>query len=131
MLVELGVDINNKWNFNEKGDLELISYEDNLKQAIKKRLTTKLDELDLYYDNYGSSLQNMLGSRRNKDILKFVKIEIESCLSQEPRISAFEVEVTLNTDGIIEVKLELLVNEEELTYNMVINEDEVIEDGTG
>ena len=49
-LYELGVDIRSDFTF-ENGDLKLSKYEENLVQAICNRLTTNLDELELFYES--------------------------------------------------------------------------------
>ena len=57
---ELGVDINSSWNF-KNGDVVLVKYEDNIEQSIINRLSCKLDALDIFYDYYGSNLDEFLG----------------------------------------------------------------------
>ena len=63
-IVEYGVDICRDWTFQD-GDIKSISNTDNLNQAILNRLNTIQDELDSFYDDYGSFLQSFLGWKKN------------------------------------------------------------------
>ena len=128
-ITEFGTDIKNTWTFTDQGDLELVSNDDNIIQAILNRLNTRLDELDLYYDEYGSLLQNLLGYPSNEETLEFIRIEIETSLQNEPRLTDFEVTVTKQDKDKININLAIWYNGEELEYNLVINGDQ-IEDTT-
>ena len=128
-ITEFGTDIKNTWTFTDQGDLELVTNDDNILQAILNRLNTRLDELDLYYDEYGSLLQNLLGYPSNDETLEFIRIEIETSLQNEPRLTDFEVTVTKQDKDKINIDLAIWYNGEELEYNLVINGDQ-IEDTT-
>lgn len=128
-ITEFGTDIKNTWTFTDQGDLELVTNDDNILQAILNRLNTRLDELDLYYDEYGSLLQNLLGYPSNEETLEFIRIEIETSLQNEPRLTDFEVTVTKQDKDKINIDLAIWYNGEELEYNLVINGDQ-IEDTT-
>lgn len=128
-ITEFGTDIKNTWTFTDQGDLELVTNDDNIIQAILNRLNTRLDELDLYYDEYGSLLQNLLGYPSNEETLEFIRIEIETSLQNEPRLTDFEVTVTKQDKDKININLAIWYNGEELEYNLVINGDQ-IEDTT-
>lgn len=128
-ITEFGTDIKNTWTFTDQGDLELVTNDENIIQAILNRLNTRLDELDLYYDEYGSLLQNLLGYPSNEETLEFIRIEIETSLQNEPRLTDFEVTVTKQDKDKINIDLAIWYNGEELEYNLVINGDQ-IEDTT-
>ena len=92
ILYELGVDINSSFNFID-GDIQLIKYDDNLVQSIKNRLNTNLDELNLFYNNYGSVIIGFLGWKANEDTLNFIKSELETILQSEERLTSWDYTV--------------------------------------
>ena len=129
----IGTDINSKFTFNDFGDLELISDFDNIKQAIRNRLSCTLDDLDLYYEDYGSLLFQLLGMR-SSEALEFVKIEVETCIMQDPRVLDCEIEAEYQNDGKLLLSIGLTVgdseDEEELELNFILDKDnEVLNDG--
>ena len=56
---ECGVDIDSSFQFRD-GDLLLSEYDENLVQAVINRLNTNLEELDLFYEDYGSIFTKIL-----------------------------------------------------------------------
>ncbi len=84
-ILELGTDFNSSWEFNDEGDLNLVTNDSNLVQAISNRLNTRNGELDLFYSEYGSFLCNFLGWKKNDTTLEFMRIELDKALSQDPR----------------------------------------------
>jgi len=69
------------------GDFDTIAKEDNLVQAIITRLSTDEGELtDLGHADYGSRLSELMGEVNNAATRQRLKAEVQSCLSQEPRI---------------------------------------------
>lgn len=126
---EFGTDIHSSWSFYE-GDLKLTSNTDNIVQAVENRLSTNLDELDLYYVEYGSLLHNYLGEKRNEQTLEFINIEIENRLLLEPRLSDVEVETYFKENGGVGVNITGVSDEEELVMNLIISDNgEVSVDG--
>ena len=126
---EIGVDISSSWNFIN-GDLELVSNFDNIKQAILNRLNTVLGEMDLFYDDYGSALVNMLGLKASEENLEFIRLEIQNCLNSDNRIDDnFEIEIT-NEEGKVKVSVLIYFNEDtEINFDFIITgENEVEED---
>ena len=126
---ELGVDISSSWNFIN-GDLELVSNFDNMKQAILNRLNTVLGEMDLFYDDYGSALVNMLGLKASEENLEFIRLEIQNCLNSDNRIDDnFEIEIT-NEEGKVKVSVLIYFNDDtEINFDFIITgENEVEED---
>jgi len=126
---EIGVDISSSWNFIN-GDLELVSNFDNMKQAILNRLNTVLGEMDLFYDDYGSALVNMLGLKASEENLEFIRLEIQNCLNSDNRINDnFEIEIT-NEEGKVKVSVLIYFNDDtEINFDFIITgENEVEED---
>lgn len=125
-IVELGTDISSTWEFI-KGDLVLVNHTDNMRQAIKNRLSCPLDYLD--YDNYGSDIHSFLGGRKNDTVLDFLKIEIETRLIQDPRIQDFEVTTYIKEDENIGIDIDVNFDEDmDLSMSLVLNNEGVIED---
>lgn len=125
-IVELGTDISSTWEFS-KGDLVLVNHTDNMRQAIKNRLSCPLDYLD--YDNYGSDIHSFLGGRKNDTVLNFLKIEIETRLIQDPRIQDFEVTTYIKEDENIGIDIDVNFDEDmDLSMSLVLNNEGVIED---
>lgn len=125
-IVELGTDISSTWEFS-KGDLVLVNHTDNMRQAIKNRISCPLDYLD--YDNYGSDIHSFLGGRKNDTVLNFLKIEIETRLIQDPRIQDFEVTTYIKEDGNIGIDIDVNFDEDmDLSMSLVLNNEGVIED---
>ena len=125
-IVELGTDISSTWEFI-KGDLVLVNHTDNMRQAIKNRLSCPLDYLD--YDNYGSDIHSFLGGRKNNTVLDFLKIEIETRLIQDPRIQDFEVTTYIKEDENIGIDIDVNFDEDmDLSMSLVLNNEGVIED---
>lgn len=106
MVYELGTDINHQWTFH-KGDLQTITDNDNLKQAIYNRITTQDGTYQHFYNNYGSILNTYLGFKKNTTTLEFMKIELERVLLQDPRLQDFKLELDYDEKG---VKVDLTIN---------------------
>ena len=129
MVVDVyGTDINRKWEFTN-GDIDLVDESVNLGQAIVNRLNAGLDTYDLFYAKYGGILLEHLGDLNHPNIHEYIRIEIESILEQEPRIT--EVECTVNKTGTssveINLKVAVLGSDTVDEFNLVINEDSYIE----
>lgn len=70
-----------------KGDLDVISGEENLAQAIIHRLTTEEGELeDVGHADYGSRLYDIIGEPNNEMTRNRIRNTVRFALSQEPRI---------------------------------------------
>jgi len=106
---ELGVDIDNNYTFND-GDLKLSFYDDNLVQAISNRLNTQLNELSLFYTDYGSVFASFFGWRATDETLNFMKAELETVLEAEERVNDWEIDINYNGDGKVQIDLDLYPN---------------------
>ena len=126
-LYELGVDIRSDFTF-ENGDLKLSKYEENLVQAICNRLNTNLDELELFYEDYGSVLSSFIGWKANDETIEYMQKEIDIVLQDEPRIVDSEIEITYGGDGLMKINLNLTTSSEaEIEANLILNKDGTIE----
>lgn len=120
--MDIGTDINTNWSLNENGDLNLISDEDNLVQSVVNRLGCYRPVFEVYYDVYGGFLEEYFGWKRIDETLKLMKIEVDTILSQETRISSFTSELSYERDGSVKVGLDMIVNDEEIELNLVLND---------
>ncbi len=69
------------------GDIQTISNEANLGQAIVHRFRTRRGELlDIGRSSYGSRLYDFVGEPNNERTREMLKIATRECLSREPRI---------------------------------------------
>ena len=126
VLYECGVDIDSSFTFRD-GDLVLSEYEDNLVQAIVNRLNTDLDELELFYGDYGSVITGFLGWKQS-DALHYIKAELDNVLMKDPRIYQHESSIEYTGDGKLRIDLTIYTNNENIIgTNMVITPDGVIE----
>lgn len=104
VLYELGVDIHSSCTFIN-GDLALSSYTDNLIQAIINRLQTQLNELDWFYQDYGSILTDFLGWKANDETLQYMRAEINTVLSEEIRLDSYSCELEYTGEGTVRMQL--------------------------
>ena len=126
VLYELGVDINSTFSFKD-GDVQLISYDDNLVQSIQNKLNTNLNELDLFYEEYGSILSTFLGWKANDETIGFIKSELETILKSENRIASYEYTVEYQGDGKIRINLVLYPNMDySIATTLEVNEEGVV-----
>ena len=127
VLYDLGVDISSDLSFHD-GDLVLCKYEDNLVQSIVNRLNTDLDELDLFYEEYGSIQPTFLGWKATDKTIHYMQTEIATVLSKESRLSSFKVDVQYEGEGLIKINLVLYTTSSEIIEsNLVLGADGIIE----
>lgn len=120
----IGVDIKSSWDFNDQGDLLLVRDEENMVQAVTNRLTCWLSGLDLYYLEYGSVLTSFLGWKREDETLKFMRIELDNTLKQDPRMPDYDLDLEFNDNGGINMHLALHFNDmSDVEMSLVITED--------
>jgi phage baseplate assembly protein W len=80
---EIGADL----TVTLRGDLETVSGEKNLEQAIIARLSTEQGELyDIGHSEYGSRLHEAIGEINNEVTRRKIKAIVHECLTQESRI---------------------------------------------
>lgn len=123
---ELGTDFNNSWDFKD-GDLIFISNTDNLIQAITNRLNTRLGSMSDFYYNYGSYIRSFTGARKNEEMLEFIKLEVDSCLKQDPRLQNYNIIIEYGEKGRVHIYVTVIFDDEtELTLSLVLTEDGVV-----
>lgn len=106
IIYSLGVDLDSTMSFHDN-DLNLSKYEDNLVQSVVNRLNTSLDELTLFYEDYGSVFKSFFGWKANDETLGFIRAELETVLRSEPRIISWNFNVEYEGNGVLKVDLEL------------------------
>ena len=125
--MDLGTDIKTEWVFAD-GDLVLIREEDNLLQAVANRLSCYQPNLEVFYQLYGGFLVNYLGRKRKPELLEFMKIEVDTIVSQDPRINDFETELSFNDNMGVDIHLTVFQDEDEdISLNLVLNGEGVVE----
>jgi len=128
-----GIDIDSSFTFND-GDIVLSKYSDNLCQAITNRLNTDLDELELFYEDYGSVLSGFFGWKTNDETLGFIESELNIVLSKEPRIESFTSNLSYTDEGVLKIELTItpIGAGENIDVNLLLNnttgELEIIEE---
>ena len=105
----------------ENGDCELITDEDNMISACTRRLNTELDTT--LYDEYGSTLEGLLGFKKTNVNLQFINQTIHDCLSQDERISDCDVTSEYIQDGF-KASISLVCEDNELTFDYEYNSDD-------
>ncbi len=94
-----------------EGDLEIVSEEDNLAQAIIHRLMTEEGELaELGHPDYGSSLHDLIGRVNNEETRIKARALVLECLSNESRIKdVLNVNVKQNDSDPHRIDIEIAV----------------------
>lgn len=115
MVMNMYSDIDDKWSFNETGDLK-INY--NYRQSIKHRLLCPLHYLNIYYENYGSNLYQQLGERYNEEI---IFEEVSNALRQDVNIYNYEINQISFIDG--ELVLSLTINGDDIWFSYHIYDE--------
>jgi len=128
VLYQLGVDINSEFNFHD-GDLQLASYNDNLVQAVINRLNTKLNSLELFYEDYGSVLTSFFGWKTDNTTLNLMRIELDNTLKNETRLAGYSVDMEYQSDGLLHIDLTLYpTRETEINLDLVLNNNGDLEE---
>ena len=122
-----GTDIQRDWQFTD-GDLETVSEQANLGQAIINRLNTDDDWYTQFYTRYGGRLYEHFGDFNHPTIHEYIRIEVEDILSQDPRIQQVDCTVNKTTSNTVECNLKIRVigSDEIIELNLVINENSPI-----
>ena len=107
MVINLGTDITSDWNFTN-GDIDLVSGYPNVKQAIINRLNTDADFYNIFYPKYGGNLFEQMGELNHPTIHEYIRIEVESIVKQDPRISNVNATVTKNGSSSVDCELNVV-----------------------
>ena len=118
-----GTDIQRDWQFSD-GDIDLITGEANLGQAIVNRLNTDDDFYTQFYRRYGGRLYDHFGDLNHPTIHEYIRIEVEDILSQDPRIQQVDCTVNKTSNHEVECNLKIRVigSDEVVELNLIINE---------
>jgi len=94
-----------------EGDLDTVSGDDNLAQALIHRLTTEQGELDdIGHADYGSRLYEMVGQPNTDTTRAMIRNLVDRCLSEEPRVAEVtSVRATANAHDPSRVDIEITV----------------------
>lgn len=94
-----------------EGDLDTVSGDDNLAQALIHRLTTEQGELDdIGHADYGSRLYEMVGEPNSEGTRAMIRNLVDRCLSEEPRVAEVRsVRATANAHDPTRVDIEITV----------------------
>ena len=124
---ECGVDIDSSFQFHD-GDLLLAEYDENLVQAVINKLNTNLEELELFYEGYGSIFTSFLGWRTTEETKHYMKTEIATVLRKEPRLSSFDINLEYTDIGTLKINLDLYTTDGSiLESNLVLGADGIVE----
>ena len=130
VLYDLGVDIGSEFTFVD-GDLKLASYDTNLVQAVVNRLNTRLNSLDLFYEDYGSVLTSFFGWKANTATIELIRVELDTTLRNEQRIADYSAEIEYDAGGVLHIDLSLTpISGVDVDVNLILNsmgELEVVE----
>lgn len=118
----IGTDFNSNWQFTDDGDLNLVSGEENLVQAIRNRLLCPAGSLNLFYADYGSVISKYYGWKKNETTLKFLEIDLKACLDQDPRINDYIVELSYIEKGV-KIDLNIDLTDEDFELSLVLTRD--------
>ena len=128
VISDLGTDINSSWEFKD-GDLNTVSDKKNLIQATRNRLNNVLDSLDDFYIEYGSILWRFMGWKSEDTTLKFMDIEIQNCLNQDPRLTDYNLELSYGDKDTVNIDITVYFDDDtEFDMNYVLSTDGVVEE---
>jgi len=118
--ITLGSDL----TISPSGDLETVSEEYNLGQAIVNRLRTRQGELaDIGHALYGSHLYELVGEPNNERTRELAKLYARESIAQDPRVSeivSIIVEVPKDNPNRIDVNISVLPIGRTTVLNIVL-----------
>lgn len=109
-------DVNNDWDFNESGDLDLTT---DYSQSLSNRLKCSTEHLRIYYSNYGSGLMDLIGTDYDKNKALFI---LNETLANDKNIGVFNIDELDYIDNVLKVFLTV----DGLDIELVISGDEVL-----
>lgn len=116
-----GIDIDRRWLLHGN-DLLLVDGYDNLFQAIRNRLSCKLDDMAYFYDGYGSRLRSFLGQPLQPSVLQGIANEVVRCLSNEPRLSECKCDVARSGQNNVLLKVTGIIDEDDdFEFNFLLD----------
>lgn len=122
----MGTDIRRDYAF-VNGDIILTTGVFNMGQAVLNRLSLYLGDYDIFYAKYGSTIMDEMGELNHPTIHEYIRIEIEECLKQDPRIRSSSARVYKKDNHTVQADLTvLLINDTELELNLILTDDNTI-----
>lgn len=116
---ELGVDL----SVSASGDLDIITDELNLGQAIVHRLRTVLGELyDIGRSGYGSHLYDLIGEPNNETTRERARLIVRQTLEREPRVKQIRmisVEPRADRPDVVDIEISVIAIETNVPLNIV------------
>lgn len=96
---------------SSSGDLDTVSEEFNLGQAIVNRIRTKQGELsELGHSLYGSRLYELVGEPNNERTRKLARLYTRDCVSRDPRVKEiFNISVEVPKDDPYRININVSV----------------------
>jgi len=99
----------------ENGDLQTVSEEENIAQAIVHRLSTEEGELDdIGHADYGSRLYQIVGEPNSEETRSRIRNVVEYALSQDPRIkevTGINVKTDPREPSVVSIEITILPEE--------------------
>jgi phage baseplate assembly protein W len=114
----------------KQGDISTVSEFENLAQAIVARLSTEEGELnDIGHSDYGSRLYEVIGEINNELTRRKIRLIVQECLAQEPRIKkVVNIDVLQDPIEAHKVNIELTIltqkNDQNLTLTVPFSLEE-------
>ena len=114
---ELGSDL----AINPSGDLDTVSEEINLGQAIVNRIRTTRGELsDLGHSLYGSRLYELIGEPNNERTRELARLYTRECVSRDPRVKEV-VSITVDVPKDAPTRIDINISVIPLGMTAVLN----------
>lgn len=101
-------------------DCELITDDENMIASSIRRLNTTIDTT--LYDEYGSTLQGLLGLPKNDINLQFLEQTVNETLLQDDRVTDSNVECEYINDSIV-ANVTLTYEDNMLDFNYIVGDD--------
>lgn len=118
-----GTDYNSQGEVTSTGDIGLTTELDNVEQAIRNRLLTRLGTYPTIDTDYGSEIHLCIGEKLNTRLLNELEVYIRNCMLEEPRVYTI-LDLTLTQVGHDTIMIQLLlqlVDGSELGFEEEIN----------
>ena len=93
-MIDFGTDIDSTGKLDSKGQVALVSQQDNVIQAVRNRIMTGLDVYIEWCNDYGTTLQDMLSEDLDDNNIEWIKTEIKINVLKDPRVASCTVDYT-------------------------------------
>lgn len=106
----------------DNGDCEVISDDSNMIGACIRRLNTELDTT--LYDEYGSTLESLIGFKKTDVNLQFINQTVHECLTQDDRVSDCDVTSEYTENGF-KTSINIVYEDNELSFDYEYNGEDL------